>query len=106
MSPLIQFDSAYASALGLSSAQGSLSLTLFNVFGALSSSLVGFLSDKYDVWVLALTSLVLTSMATFLLWGLLSYSLAGILVYAIVYGAVTGGFGSLWSAFGKIVASM
>ncbi|KAF7794835.1 hypothetical protein EIP86_005977, partial [Pleurotus ostreatoroseus] len=28
----------------------------------------------------------------------------GILVYAIVYGAVTGGFGSLWSAFGKIIA--
>ncbi|KAJ3546048.1 hypothetical protein NM688_g5556 [Phlebia brevispora] len=78
----------YASSFGLSSAQGSLSLALFNAFAGVSCSFVGFLSDKHDVWILTLASLVLTSLATFL----------------IVYGTVAGSFSSLWSAFVKPVA--
>ena len=63
------------------------------------------MSDRYDVWILTLSSLVLTSLATFLLWGVFSYSLAGILIYSSVYGAVSGGFSTLWSAFVKPIAS-
>ena len=96
---------AYASSLGLSPTKSSLSLAVFNATAYVACFVVGFMSDKYDVWVLALTSLVLTSSATFVLWGALSYSLAGILIYSSVYGAVAGGFSSLWSAFTKPIAS-
>lgn len=98
-------DIAYASSLGLSSTEGSLSLALFNAFGYIACFAVGFMSDKYDIWLLTLSSLVLTSLATFLLWGVLSYSLAGILVFSGVYGAASGGFSSLWSGFVKPIAS-
>ena len=66
---------------------------------------MGYLSDKMNTWVLALCSLLLTSLATFILWGVLSSSFAGLLAFGIVYGIVAGGFSSLWTAFLRPIAS-
>ncbi|KAF7798673.1 hypothetical protein EIP86_009897 [Pleurotus ostreatoroseus] len=94
----------YASSLGFSATKGALTLALFNAAGYVACFGVGFLSDTYDVWGLAVLSLVLTASATLVLWGVLASSLAGILVYSGVYGAVAGGFSSLWSAFTRPIA--
>lgn len=98
-------DLAFGTSLGLTSAKGSLSLTLFNVFGNVSCFVVGYMSDKYDIWLLTLSSLVLSCLSTFVLWGICSYSLSGILAYSSIYGAVAGGFSSLWSASVRPIAS-
>ena len=96
---------AFGTSLGLTSTKGSLSLTLFNVFGNVSCFVVGYMSDKYDIWLLTLSSLVLSCLSTFILWGICSYSLSGILAYSSIYGAVAGGFSSLWSASVRPIAS-
>ena len=66
---------------------------------------MGYLSDRYNVWALAITSLLLTSLATFVLWGVLSYSLAGILVFGVAYGSTAGCWSSMWNGFVRPVAS-
>lgn len=66
---------------------------------------MGWLSDRFDIWVLAIASLVGTCLATFIVWGILSSSLAGILAYGVIYGLTAGGWSSLWSGFVNPVAS-
>lgn len=96
---------AFASALGLSAAQSSLALTLVNAASIFAGFCMGYLSDRYNVWVLAFTSLLLTSLATFLLWGVLANSLTGILAYGAVYGITAGCWSSMWNGFVKPIAS-
>jgi MFS transporter, MCT family, solute carrier family 16 (monocarboxylic acid transporters), member 10 len=69
-----------------------------SVFGRIS---IGALSDKVDTWILALVSLSLTSLFTFILWGVLAHSLAGLLVFSLAYGTIAGGWTSTWSGFIK-----
>lgn len=66
---------------------------------------MGYMSDRYNVWALAISCLLLTSLATFVLWGVLSHSLAGILAYGIAYGSTAGCWSSMWNGFVKPVAS-
>ena len=66
---------------------------------------MGWLSDKFDIWILAIASLVGACLSTFIVWGVLSFSLAGILAYSVVYGLASGGWSSLWYGFVNPVAS-
>ncbi|KAI0092568.1 major facilitator superfamily domain-containing protein [Irpex rosettiformis] len=94
----------FASSLGLSTSQSSLALTLLSVANIIAGTTMGWLSDKFDIWILAIVSLVGTCLATFIVWGVLSFSLSGILAYGVVYGLTAGGWSSLWYGFVNPVA--
>lgn len=96
---------AFASSLGLSASQSSLTLTLLSVANIIAGTTMGWLSDKFDIWILAIASLVGACLATFIVWGVLSFSLAGVLAYGVVYGLTAGGWSSLWYGFVNPVAS-
>ena len=65
---------------------------------------MGYLSDRFNPWILALASFFSTSLATFILWGVLSNSFAGLLAFGIAYGTLSGGFTGLWTGFLKPIA--
>ncbi|GJE97512.1 MFS general substrate transporter [Phanerochaete sordida] len=89
----------FATALGLSESQASATLTLVNATSVVSALTAGWLSDRCNVWMLAFVSIMLTSVATFTLWGLASFSFAGVLVFSVAYGLTAGGWSSMWYAF-------
>jgi MFS transporter, MCT family, solute carrier family 16 (monocarboxylic acid transporters), member 10 len=66
---------------------------------------MGYTSDKIEPWFLGVTTLALTSLSTFVLWGIVSHSLDGILVFAVAYGILAGGWTTLWTGLSKPVAS-
>ena len=66
---------------------------------------MGYLSDRLNIWILAISSLVCTSVVTFVFWGVLSYSLGGILTYGIMFGGTAGGWSSMWYGFIRPIAS-
>ena len=90
---------AFATALGLSESRAAAALTLINGTSIVSALTAGWLSDRCNVWMLAFVSIALTSVATFTLWGLASFSFAGVLVYSVAYGLAAGGWSSMWYAF-------
>lgn len=66
---------------------------------------MGLLSDHFSPWPLAAITLSCCSLATFVLWGIAGYAVAGILVYGTCYGILAGGFSSLYTSFVKPIAS-
>ncbi|KAF7313006.1 hypothetical protein MKEN_00985500 [Mycena kentingensis (nom. inval.)] len=94
----------FASSLNISSSNSAMALALLNGASIVGRLSLGFLSDKFNPWMLALTTLLITSAATFVLWGVLSHSLAGLLAFGIVYGSVAGGWSCLWTGFVRPLA--
>ncbi|EIW81214.1 MFS general substrate transporter [Coniophora puteana RWD-64-598 SS2] len=94
----------FASDLGLSSANASLMLALLNGSSVVGRIGLGYLSDRTDPWILAMITLSLASVSSFVLWGVLSNSLAGLLAFGIAYGSIAGGWSSLWTGFIKPIA--
>ncbi|KAI0821209.1 MFS general substrate transporter [Irpex lacteus] len=94
----------FASSLGLSTTQSSLALTLASATAIVTGTTMGWLSDRFDVWLLALSCLVGMCSATFIIWGVLAFSLPGILAYGVAYGGAAGGWTSLWYAFVNPIA--
>ncbi|KAL1757924.1 major facilitator superfamily domain-containing protein [Schizophyllum commune] len=66
--------------------------------------LMGYLSDHFNAWLLALSSLVATALATFVLWGVLGNTFAGLIAFGIAYGIVAGSFSSLFLSFARMYA--
>lgn len=66
---------------------------------------MGYISDSVDPWLLGFSTLCSSALATFVLWGLLSNSFAGLLAFGLVYGTIAGGWTSLWTAFIRPIAS-
>ncbi|KIK61604.1 hypothetical protein GYMLUDRAFT_243300 [Collybiopsis luxurians FD-317 M1] len=92
---------AFARELHSGSSTSSITLVLLNcgsVFGRLA---MGYLSDRMNPWTLGFMTLISTSAATFILWGVLSYNLAGLLSFSMIYGIVAGGWSSSWTGFTK-----
>ncbi|GJE97534.1 MFS general substrate transporter [Phanerochaete sordida] len=89
----------FATSLGLNESQASLTLTLSNAASILAGCSTGWLSDRYNIWALAFSTLLLTSVATFALWGIASFTYAGLLAYSIAYGLTAGCWSSMWSGF-------
>ena len=73
-----------------------------SVVGRLS---LGYLSDKFNPWSLGVSTLTLTALISFVLWGVASHTLAGVLSFGIAYGLVAGGWSCLFSGFIRRVAS-
>ncbi|PVG01317.1 MFS general substrate transporter [Serendipita vermifera] len=89
----------FASEMNLSPSKASLTLAMLNgaqVVGRLSA---GMVSDRIDPWLLSFSTLVGTCMATFILWGVLSHSLGGLIAFGLVYGSLAGGWSSMWTGF-------
>ncbi|KIP08941.1 hypothetical protein PHLGIDRAFT_103577 [Phlebiopsis gigantea 11061_1 CR5-6] len=94
----------YVSSINLSANDAALSLAMLNAASLVGRLGFGTLSDIINPWTLASTTLVLTSLSVFVLWGVLSFNLAGVMVYGIVYGCLTGGWTSLWAGFLRPIA--
>ncbi|KAJ4471357.1 major facilitator superfamily domain-containing protein [Lentinula edodes] len=91
----------FASALNLNSSTVSMALALLNCGSVIGRLTTGYLSDKINPWTLGLSTLASTSAATFILWGVLSYNLAGLLSFSVAYGILAGGWSSTWNGFTK-----
>ncbi|EKM53759.1 uncharacterized protein PHACADRAFT_99812, partial [Phanerochaete carnosa HHB-10118-sp] len=94
----------FATSLGLTTSQASLTLTLSNATAIIAGFAVGWLSDRCNIWALAFSVLLLSSLATLVLWGVTSFSFAGVLACAAVYGITAGSWSSLWSGFVRPIA--
>ncbi|KAL0069147.1 hypothetical protein AAF712_003833 [Marasmius tenuissimus] len=90
---------SFATALQIKPAKASIALSMLNGSSFLSGLALGYLSDKWSPWLLAVTSLAFTSLVTFVLWGIFSTTFGGLLAFGIVYGLLAGGWSSLWSSF-------
>ncbi|KAJ4000865.1 MFS general substrate transporter [Lentinula boryana] len=91
----------FASDLNLSSTTSSVALALLNCGSVIGRLATGYLSDKVNPWLLGFSTLASTSAVTFILWGLLSYNLAGLLSFGVAYGFLAGGWTSSWNGFTK-----
>ncbi|KAJ7022772.1 MFS general substrate transporter [Mycena alexandri] len=94
----------FANDLHISSSNSAVTLAMLNAAAVVGRLLMGYLSDKFNPWILALTTLLTTSAATFVLWGVLSHSFAGLLTFSIAYGSVASGWTSVYIGFVKPVA--
>ncbi|KAG9120266.1 hypothetical protein FRC07_004310 [Ceratobasidium sp. 392] len=95
--------------MNLSVTSGTLIVSLMNAFENTASAVpgcivIGLASDKYDLRGVMLTSMLGSSLAVLVLWGLAS-NLALLLVFALMYGFLAGGFSALWPKFASTVAS-
>ncbi|KAJ7741351.1 MFS general substrate transporter [Mycena metata] len=94
----------FANNLHISSSNSAVALAMLNVASVLGRLSMGYLSDKFNPWLLALVTLLSTSVATFVLWGILSHSFGGLLAFGIAYGSIAGGWSSLWTGFVRPIA--
>ncbi|GJE97527.1 MFS general substrate transporter [Phanerochaete sordida] len=94
----------FATTLGLSTGQASLALTLSNAAAIFSGFGVGWLSDRVGIWALSFVVLLLSALATFVLWGVAGATYAGVLAFGVVYGLTAGSWSSLWSGFVRPIA--
>ncbi|KAF8608595.1 MFS general substrate transporter [Ceratobasidium sp. AG-I] len=93
----------FATDINLNVTSGTLILALINASSILGSILLGHLSDKQDLRLVMIISVLGSSLAVFLLWGLAS-SLPPLVAFALVYGFLAAPFSSLWPKFCYIVS--
>ncbi|KZS92901.1 MFS general substrate transporter [Sistotremastrum niveocremeum HHB9708] len=91
----------FASAMDNNTNMASLALVVLNASSVVSRVGMGHLSDIVSPWFLGFFSLIMTSLSTFLLWGLASHSMAGLILYGLTFGTIAGGWTSLYSGFCK-----
>lgn len=89
----------FTTALGMSTARASLTLTLANAASIPAGFVVGWLSDRISIWGLSFGLLALSTLSTFALWGGAGASYAGALAFGVAYGVTAGSWSSLWSGF-------
>ncbi|CAE6430647.1 unnamed protein product [Rhizoctonia solani] len=94
----------FAQDMMLNDGQASLALALLNGSSVISRITLGHLSDIFNPWVLATLTLAATSVATFVLWGALVTTIGTLSMYSIIFGALAGGFSSLWTGFVRPIA--
>ncbi|KAJ7125762.1 major facilitator superfamily domain-containing protein [Mycena crocata] len=89
----------FANNINISAANAAVALAMLNAASVAGRLSMGYLSDHVNPWLLALSTLLTASIATFILWGVLSHSFAGLLAFGVAYGSVAGGWTSLWTGF-------
>ncbi|KAF9265016.1 MFS general substrate transporter [Marasmius fiardii PR-910] len=95
----------FANAIHLSHAKAAATLSLLNGAAIVGRLSMGYLSDKMNPWLLALSTLMFTSLSTFILWGVLSSTFGGLISFGIAYGVLAGGWSSLWTGFSRPLTS-
>ncbi|KAJ7643747.1 major facilitator superfamily domain-containing protein [Roridomyces roridus] len=94
----------FAHELNLSTSKSAVTVALLNASSIVGRLSMGYLSDTMNPWMLAFSVFLSTSLTSFILWGVVSHTFVGLLVFGSVYGAVAGGWTCLWSAFVKPLA--
>ncbi|TRM69370.1 major facilitator superfamily domain-containing protein [Schizophyllum amplum] len=94
----------FASELSLSAVQSAAALAALNGASVVGGLVMGCLSDHFNTWLLTLGSLVLTVLATFILWGIFGNTFAGLIAFGLAYGIVAGCWSSLWMSFARSYA--
>ncbi|KAK7047441.1 hypothetical protein VNI00_006672 [Paramarasmius palmivorus] len=89
----------FASALSINTTNASVALAMLNGASVVGRLSLGYLSDKLNPWTLAMSTLLFTSITTFILWGVLSSTFAGLMCFGVAYGLLAGGWSSLWTGF-------
>ena len=88
---------SYARSIGLNGLQGALLLTVMSISQVLGQFTFGYLSDrKVSLNVLITVSLLVSSTATFTLWGV-ARSFAPLLVFAMLFGFFGAGYTAMWA---------
>lgn len=90
---------AFATEMKLSATNASIALAVLNGSSVIGRLGAGTLSDIIDPWILALSTLLGSCLATFILWGVLSHTLGGLIAFGFVYGLIAGGWTSMWNGF-------
>ncbi|KAF8122341.1 MFS general substrate transporter [Mycena galopus ATCC 62051] len=94
----------FAHDLQANASNAAVTVALLNASSVVGRLSMGYLSDSFNPWMLAFSILMTTSVTSFILWGVLSHSYAGLLAFGIAYGAVAGGWTCLWTGFVKPLA--
>ncbi|KAG8746999.1 hypothetical protein FRC10_002798 [Ceratobasidium sp. 414] len=92
----------FATDLKMSVTAGTLIVSLMNASGIPGSIVLGHLTDKYDLRIIMLISILGSSLPVLLLWGLAT-SLPPLLVFALICGSLAAP--SLWPKFCSVVSS-
>ncbi|GAA94519.1 uncharacterized protein L969DRAFT_14266 [Mixia osmundae IAM 14324] len=95
---------AFASALGLPASDGTAALAAINAAAVVSRIGLGFLSDRKSPHIIGGLTAMSSAAAILLIWGIASVTFAWLLVFAIAFGALAGGYTSLWAASIREVA--
>ena len=66
---------------------------------------VGLLSDRFEPWGIAVGMLALTAAASFIFWGVLSHTFAGLIMFSVLFGIISSGWTTLWTGFVRPIAS-
>jgi MCP family monocarboxylic acid transporter-like MFS transporter 10 len=105
---------AFASSVDLTVSQSALTVALLNGklllvhavhcnssldpgASAIGRLMIGSAADVIDPWLIAFVTLITTTGAVFILWGVLAHTLSGLLAFGFVYGIIAGSFCSLWA---------
>ncbi|KAF7337832.1 MFS general substrate transporter [Mycena venus] len=94
----------FAHDLQVNASKSAVTVALLNAASVVGRLSMGYLSDTFNPWMLAFSILITTSATSFILWGVLSYSFAGLVAFGIAYGTVAGGWTCLWTGFVKPLA--
>ena len=95
---------SYATAIGLSSAQGALLVALLSVSQVWGQFSFGYLSDRrVPLNLLILASTVVSAIAVSAVWGA-ARSLAVLVVFSLVYGFFAAGYSAMWARMASAVS--
>ncbi|CAK5266008.1 unnamed protein product [Mycena citricolor] len=102
--PVSLYIPTYAASLGYSPGNGTLALTVFNLAAVIGECqvLVGYYCDRGPYSTAMLGSSLVAAGLAFLLWGY-AHSLSLIVLFSVLFGAVSGGFSSVWPPAAKEV---
>ncbi|KAH8178186.1 major facilitator superfamily protein [Sarocladium implicatum] len=87
---------SYAINVGHSSITAPILLALVNLMSAPGGVLIGLLGDQFGASMAIITASFGGTLPVFLLWGL-SFRLANLVVFVLLYGFFAGAFSSTWS---------
>jgi MFS family permease len=95
---------SYATALGLSSTQGALLLSIMAIFQVLGQFAFGYLSDKkLSLNTLCIGCTIMATIASLAIWGF-AKSLGPLLAFSIVFGFFAPAFSAMRVAMGRTVS--
>ncbi|KAH7254752.1 major facilitator superfamily domain-containing protein [Fusarium solani] len=94
----------FAAAMGLPGPIGALVLAAHNLATVAGQLGFGYLSDRVnDIFLLVIITTLVSSVATFTLWGL-AHSLTPLVLFTIIYGLFAGAYVVFWQRFGSMLS--
>ncbi|KAB5587828.1 transport protein [Ceratobasidium theobromae] len=95
--PVSLYMAVYTSSLGLPPLNGTLVLSVFNLASIIGQIAFGHVCDNAPYAYAVIVSGAGAALSAYLLWGF-AHSLGLIFAFVVVFGSLSGGFGSVWPA--------